>query len=123
MKSSLLRFSVITLACAVAHTGIARADDITIDPRPFVSSKSRSQVQAELHAYRKSGVNPWALSYNPLKDFRSSKTRAAVTAEYLRERNAVAAMNGEDSGSRYLTELRDTARAVRYASQPAPATP
>jgi len=71
------KFPLASLVAAVAlgYSGVARADDITIDPTPFVSSASRADVRAELDAYRKSGVNPWARSYNPLHHFRSERTR------------------------------------------------
>jgi hypothetical protein len=38
----------------------------------------------------------------------SGKTRAQVQAEYIANRNAVAALNGEDSGSAYLAKQRAT---------------
>ncbi|MGJ0223464.1 DUF4148 domain-containing protein [Streptococcus pyogenes] len=104
------RLLVIALfAVSTGYAGSARADDITVDPFPFVPSKSRAEVQAELQAFKRSGVDPWARNYDPLRHFQSSRTRAQVTAEFLRERDAVAAMNGEDSGSRYITELRHPA--------------
>src|SRR5690606_25088020 len=62
----------------------------------------RTQVQADLNQYRQAGVNPWSISYNPLKEFRSQRTRAEVQAEYVASRNAVAAMTAEDSGSAFL---------------------
>lgn len=98
--------AIALFAVSAGYAGSARADDITIDPFPFVASKSRAEVQAELQAFKRSGIDPWARNYDPLRHFRSSKSRAQVTAEFLRERDAVAAMTGEDSGSRYITELR-----------------
>jgi hypothetical protein len=98
---------LLAFALAIAgmgYSGITRADDITIDPVPFSSTKSRDEVRAELDAYRKAGVNPWSMGYNPQRYFHSTRTREEVTAEYIRERDAVAAMTGEDSGSVYLAE-------------------
>ena len=92
----------LSLAFALTAAASVHADDITIDPTPFTSTLTRAEVMADLQQARRSGVNPWADEYNPLADFQSSKTRAQVTAEYLGERNAVAAFNGEDSGSVYL---------------------
>ena len=89
---------------AAAVAGNALADDITIDPTPFVGSKSRVEVQAELAQYKAAGVNPWSTQYNPLKQFRSAKTREQVVAEYVGARDEVAALNGEDSGSAYLAQ-------------------
>ncbi len=102
------------LASALGYSGGAHADDITIDPSPFVSSTSRTEVRAELDAFKKSGINPWATHYDLLRNFKSSKTRAQVTAEYISERDAVASMNGEDSGSNYLAGLRHAERAPVY---------
>ena len=70
----------------------------------FNGTKSRAQVQAELAQYKQAGVNPWSISYNPLNSFRSAKTRGQVTAEYLADRDAVAAFTAEDSGSAYLAQ-------------------
>lgn len=63
---------------------------------------SREAVQTELAQYRREGVNPWSKSYNPLKAFRSTSSRADVTAQYVEARDRVAAFTGEDSGSAYL---------------------
>lgn len=78
----------LTLAAAalvagnVFAAGNAFADDITVDTTPFVSTKTRAQVQAELAGYQR--VNPWPVSYGydfPAADFRSTLTRAQVKAE------------------------------------------
>lgn len=57
----------------------------------------------------------------PLHRFRSTKTRAEVTAEFLRSRDAVAAMTGEDSGSFHLSQqkTRGALPAATIAGQPA----
>lgn len=91
----------IALATLVA-AGSTFADDITIDPVPFQSTATRAQVQAELAAFKKSGVNPWSNSYSQVRNFKSSKSRAEVVAEYIASRDRVAAMTREDSGSAYL---------------------
>jgi hypothetical protein len=100
------------LAIAAASTSVAFADDITIDPHPFVASATRGEVQAQLQQYRAARVNPWSTSYNPLARFQSAKTRAEVTAEFLQARDEVAALNAEDSGSSWL------AAQVRRAAPP-----
>lgn len=101
---------------ASAQTGLA--GDISIELTPFVSTRSQTEVRAELDAFKKSGVNPWARSYNPLTGFASSKTRAEVTAEFVANRDAVAALNGEDSGSKYLADLSARQhQATRFADQ------
>lgn len=89
---------------AAAFAGNALADDITIDTTPFTSTKSRAEVQAELAQYKRAGVNPWSTQYNPLKQFKSAKTREQVVADYVADRDEVAALNGEDSGSAYLAQ-------------------
>ena len=90
------------LAISAASANVAFADDITVETRPFQSSTTRAEVQAQLQQYKAQRVNPWSMSYNPLARFSSDRTRADVTAEYLRARDEVAALNAEDSGSAWL---------------------
>ncbi|MEJ8839582.1 DUF4148 domain-containing protein [Ramlibacter sp. AN1133] len=68
----------------------------------FVSTKTRAAVQAELAAFRQSGVNPWSVSYDPLRSFNGSASREQVKADYLAAREQVQAFAGEDSGSAWL---------------------
>ena len=96
------RKSLAAALVLMASAGSVLADDITVDSQPFVSGKSRAEVQAELQQVRASGVNPWSQDFDPLKSFASSKTRAQVSAEYLASRNEVAALGGEDSGAAWL---------------------
>jgi hypothetical protein len=100
---------------AAALAGNAFADDITIAPAFVPSGITRAQVQAELQQYKQAGVNPWSTSYNPLRGFNSAQTRSQVTADYLRSRNEVAALNGEDSGSFYLAHAHTGTRATKLA--------
>lgn len=95
------RNTLIAFALASSAT-MAFADDITIDPTPFVSTATRAEVQAELARFEASGSDPWSRQYNPLSDFNSERSRAEVTAEYVQARDRVAAFTGEDSGSAYL---------------------
>lgn len=108
----------IALVAAAASIGNAFADDITVDTNPFVSSRSRAEVQAELAQYKQSGVNPWSIAYNPLRRFQSGKTRAEVVGEYLASRNETAAMTAEDSGSAYLADVRGIPAPTTLAGQP-----
>jgi len=101
--NSKLALSALVLA---AFAGNALADDPTVVNEHFAGSKTRAEVQSDLAAYRQSGVNPWATSYQPLKYFQGTATRAQVTAEYLASRNEVRALTGEDSGSAYLAQAR-----------------
>jgi hypothetical protein len=91
---------------AAAAAGNAFADDITIDTTPFVSSKTRAEVQGELGQFKRAGTSPWSMQYNPLAKFTSDTSRADVTAQYLASRIQVAAFNSEDSGSAYLAQYR-----------------
>jgi hypothetical protein len=101
--------SLIALAAfAAIASSAARADDITIDTTPFQSALTRAEVQAELFQYKKAGVNPWSMSYNQLAQFKSATSREQVQAEYRADREAVAALNGEDSGSAYLAHTATT---------------
>lgn len=96
---------VIAMAVACAATGAAYADDITVDPHPFVSSMSPAQVAEELRQFRMSGVNPWADDYDHLAHRGSKLTRAEVIADFVASRQTAAAFMGEDSGSGYLTNV------------------
>ena len=102
MKTSASKLLVVASLAAVASFG-ARADDA--DASQYVlqptGSATRAQVQAELAQFRK-GANPWSTQYNPLAKFKSEVTRAQVQAAYIADRDQVAALSGEDSGSAYL---------------------
>lgn len=98
-------FALVVAAAGAAAAINARADDITIDPNPFVSTATRAQVNEELRQFRASGVNPWADDYNPMLVAQSTKSRSEVRAEYMADRAEVAAMTGEDSGSTYFMRV------------------
>ena len=97
------------IASAVLLTAVATsvfADELPALPTDsFVSTKSRAEVQAELSDYKMAGVNPWSKSYNPLAGFKSSISRQEVVAEFMAARDQVAAINSEDSGSAYMTQV------------------
>ena len=118
MKRTITSF----LAAFAALSGAAYADtglagDISIETHHFVSSRSHTEVRAELDAFKKSGVNPWARNFDVFKGFKSTRTPAEVATEYIASREAVAAFGGEDSGSMYLAETAAAAqRAARMAS-------
>ena len=95
----------IIIAACLAAAGSAFADDITIEPTPFVSTRTRAEVIAEMQQAR-SEASPWADTYDQLAAFRSTLTRAEVVADYLLSRDEVQAFNGEDSGSMYLMAAR-----------------
>ncbi|MEJ5990719.1 DUF4148 domain-containing protein [Ramlibacter sp. PS3R-8] len=112
-------FTIASVVLASAFTASAFAETPTIVTEPFVSTKTRVEVQAELAAYKQAGVNPWSTQYNPLRGFRSATTRDAVTADYVASRDAVRALGSEDSGSAYLAQQRSNAlESSTLAGQP-----
>lgn len=90
---------------AAAFAGSAMADDITPDVAPIQSATTRAQVQAELAAFKKAGVNPWSTQYNPVANFKSVRTTTEVRAELQAARAETAALTSEDSGSAYLSRI------------------
>jgi hypothetical protein len=103
---------------AIAVSGNAFADDITIDTTPFVSSRTRAEVQSELARFEKSGTSPWSIRFNPLASFKSTVSSQQVTAAYLASRSEVAAFNGEDSGSFHLAATRAPEAGATLAGRP-----
>jgi hypothetical protein len=112
------RKALIALAAfaALAGTTAARADDITIDNTPFQSVRSRADVLGDLAAYKRNGVNTYSISYNQLSKFKSDRTRDEVRAEYLADRDEVAALTSEDSGSAYLAQYAPVNRSTTLAA-------
>lgn len=116
------KIATATIALAAAFAGNAFAEGPIEQNDNFVATKTVTQVQAELAAYKQAGVNPWSTSYNPLRSFQSAKSRAQVTAEYVGARDQVAALTGEDSGSAWLQANARPARlSDTLAGQPASA--
>ncbi|MEJ8836423.1 DUF4148 domain-containing protein [Ramlibacter sp. AN1133] len=105
-------------ALALVAASSAFAESPLADTTPFAGSRSRAEVQAELQQFKAAGVNPWAQSYNQLRGFQSSKTRAQVSAEYVQSRDETAALTGEDSGSAYLSARTPSVAAAILAGQP-----
>jgi len=109
------RKTAFAFVLATAAAGTAFADDITVEATPFVSTMTRAEVMADLQQARASRIDPWAQDYDQLAAFHSERSRADVTAEYTAERDHVAALNGEDSGSVYLAR-HDMPAPVRVAA-------
>jgi hypothetical protein len=110
---------VITALSLSAATAFAEGADPAGQFAATVAGQAtRMEVQSQLTGYKQAGVNPWSTSYNPLKSFRSERSRAQVTAEFLGSRAAVAAMTGEDSGSAYLAARQGSADVRHLAGQP-----
>jgi hypothetical protein len=117
MKTSriLLAAAALTTAAFAAQADEADASQYGVQ---LNGARNRTEVQAELGQYQTTGVNPWSIQYNPLNGFRSTKTRAQVQAEYLADRDAVAAFTAEDSGSTYLAARQPSRAAAQFAGQP-----
>src|SRR5690242_17531679 len=90
-------------ATALVAASSAFAESPLASATPFTGARSRADVQAELQQFKAAGVNPWSQSFNQLRGFESTRTRAQVTTEYLQSRDRTAAFTGEDSGSAYLS--------------------
>ena len=105
----------ITSLSGAAFAGTGLAGDITIETEPFASTTSRAEVRAELRL-QEVRRQPLGQGLQPPRQLREQQVPAQVTAEYIANRDAVAALHGEDSGSRYLTEDAAARRAVRMAS-------
>lgn len=91
--------AVAVLAAAAAPAGQSLADDITTDPTPFVSTRTRADVRQEV---AKSSLTEWERQYGG-PQAASSYTRAQARDAYVAGRREVWALDGEDSGSAYLT--------------------
>jgi hypothetical protein len=117
MKLSRLVIAALSVAAATVY-----ADDADPSGQFAIAApgtQTRAAVAQQLDQYRAVGVNPWSSTYNPLKTFRSERTRAEVRAEYIRNRAAVSALTGEDSGSAYLSTHQPVAPGATLAGQPA----
>jgi hypothetical protein len=102
--------AVATIAAAFLSSN-AFADDITIDTTPFVSTKTRAEVRAEVMSQRDqitAAGGEWAGQQNEQRPFQGTYTAEQVRSEYKAARNEVQMMNGEDSGSSYLAQQRST---------------
>lgn len=111
---------IATLAALVSlAAGSAFAETPNVFQDNFTSTASRAQVQAELAQFKRDGVNPWSTQYNPLRQFKSTATRADVTAAYIAARDEVAATTREDSGAEYFAQAgQRVPSATAVAGQP-----
>lgn len=101
--------AIVIAAAATAFAGGAFAESYDAQQVNFTSTKTRAEVQAELAAFQRAGVNPWSIQYNPVRYVQGTKARAQVVNEYLAARDQVNALTGEDSGSAYLAQQADNA--------------
>jgi hypothetical protein len=97
--------AVLAVMLAAAAPDNAYADDITVDNTPFVSGRTRADVQSELFRRApppKTGAGEWALQSNPALARKTGLTKEQVQAEYKSSRNYASALLAEDSGSAYF---------------------
>jgi hypothetical protein len=105
--------SVLTLATATAAVACAAAiassnayaDDITVDKAPFVSTKTRAEVRAELMGQSEAlriASSEWGMQHNQGPQVKSTYTTQQAKAEYIAARDEVKALTSEDSGSSYF---------------------
>lgn len=106
--ASVLTFATTTaaIACAAAMaSGKVYAETPTIDTTPFVSTRSRAEVQAELMSQPEllsAAGGEWAMQHNQVPQLKSAYTREQALSEYKAARQEVSALTAEDSGSSYL---------------------
>lgn len=107
--ASALSFAASTAAVAcvaiIASTN-AYAEGPIGEASPFVSSRTRAEVKAELIAQPElmRANTEWAMQQMP--PTHSAYTREQVKAQYIAARDEVRALNSEDSGSSYLAQRR-----------------
>jgi hypothetical protein len=97
--------AAVAVALAAIASGKAYADDITVDKTPFVSSKTRAEVQAELISTPqlvRAAAEEWSMQYNQLLPVKSAYTSEQAKAEFRVSRGYVSAITGEDSGSAFF---------------------
>ena len=92
------------LSVAVIASTAAYADDITVGQSPFVSSRTRDEVSAEVRTPYPGG-NPWSGAYNMFQA-PSTATSEQIQGEYVTARDTVNAFHGEDSGSVHIMKAQ-----------------
>ena len=101
-------------AAAAMASGSAYADDITIDTTPFVSTRTRAEVRAEVMGQAEQlriASSELSMQMYQAPMTASGYTRAQARADYIAARNQVNALNAEDSGSSYLAAMQQGMRA------------
>jgi len=90
-------------AAAMVLPRTAFADDITIETRPFVSSRTRLEVRQELLGQARqvsADATEWAQQQGTV--LKGQVTAPEVRAAYLANRSEVSALTAEDSGSSWF---------------------
>jgi hypothetical protein len=120
-----LSFAAIAAAAAAAAMLApppALADDITVDTTPFVGSRTRADVRAELLKHPEpvsNATSEWALQINEPAALKSAATPQQLREEYTAARWQVHALYGEDSGSSTLKMTPPHSDATRVMGAPA----
>lgn len=98
------------VACAAAiASSPAYAEGPIVQDSPFVSTRSRSEVKAELIGQSellRASASDWNLQHNQVPQLMSGYTSEEARARYKAAREEVSAMTSEDSGSTYLSRQR-----------------
>jgi hypothetical protein len=97
------------LALATLGSGVAYADDITVDNTPFHGSRTRAEVRADLLGQAeqvRASTSEWVLQYNEPSRIKSAYTSNEAKSEFKTSRPLVSAITGEDSGSAYFMKSR-----------------
>lgn len=95
----------VAAAAAMVVPRTAFADDITIDATPFVSSRTRVDVQQELLGQVRqvrTAASEWSLQQGEPSTFKGQFGSPEVRADFVAHRQEVSALTGEDSGSSYF---------------------
>ena len=111
--------AVAVLAAAVIASTPAYADDITVEQAPFVSSRTRAEVTAELKTPY-AGGNPWSGAYNMFQG-RSTAASEQIQGEYTANRDGANAFHGEDSGSVHIMKAQGSLAPSSASAMGAPA--
>jgi hypothetical protein len=96
-----------TVAAALMATS-AFAEGPILQDTPFVSTRTRADVQAELMSQAeqvRTGSTEWAMQLNQPVKLHSGYTTEQARSEYKAARDVVHAMTSEDSGSSYLASM------------------
>ena len=115
--------SALILAATTAAGSAFAETPFAVQPDNFTSTRTRAEVQAELHAYKKAGVNHWSFMYNPLRSFQGTTTREQVMADFAASREEMAAIHSEVGDSASFGRQAGTRQPVSttLAGQPAAA--
>lgn len=91
-------------ATFIASTAHAEGPIAMESSTPFVSTRSRAEVRAELGkaGEQRSATSEWALNQQTFQPTAGGPTRAQIAAEYISSRDEVHARTGEDGGSAYF---------------------